>query len=72
MEKRLYRSVTDRKMSGVCGGIAEYFDVDPTLVRLAFVLLSLAGGPGLLLYIILWMFIPENPHQFRKAKNGHF
>ena len=72
MDKRLYRSATDRKMNGICGGIAEYFGVDSTLVRLAFVLLTLAGGPGLLLYIVMWAIVPENPNHFAKIKNGQF
>lgn len=57
--KRLYRSRTNRKIEGVCGGLGEYFNVDPTLVRVLFVLMALAGGPGVILYIILWMVIPE-------------
>ena len=58
--KKLYRS-SNRILSGVCGGIAEYFDVDPTLIRVLYVVLSLfsAAFPGLLLYIILWILIPE-------------
>jgi phage shock protein PspC (stress-responsive transcriptional regulator) len=58
--KKLYRSTTDRKIAGVCAGLGEYFKVDPTLVRLIFVVLALAGGPGVLLYIILWMVMPED------------
>jgi phage shock protein PspC (stress-responsive transcriptional regulator) len=57
--KRLTRSTNNRMIGGVCGGIAEYFNVDPTLVRLAFVLLAMFGGPGILLYIILWIVMPE-------------
>lgn len=60
--KKLYRSKTDRKIAGVCAGIAEYFNIDPTLVRVIGVLLLLPGGlPGLIPYIILWAVIPENP-----------
>ena len=61
MNKRLYRSRTDRQLAGVCRGLGEYFGVDPTIVRLIFVVLALAGGPGLLLYIILALVIPEAP-----------
>jgi phage shock protein C len=62
--KRLYRSRKDRKISGVCGGIGEYFNIDPTVVRLIAVLLLLPGGlPGLIPYIILWVVVPENPRQ---------
>ena len=58
--KKLYRS-SNRIVAGVCGGIAEYFDVDPTVIRVVFVILSLfsAGFPGLLLYIILMVLIPN-------------
>jgi phage shock protein C len=58
--KKLYRS-SNRVMAGVCGGIAEYFDIDPTLIRVAYVILSLfsAAFPGLLLYIILMILIPN-------------
>lgn len=57
--KRLYRSRTNKQIAGVAGGLAEYFNVDPTLVRILFVLFALAGGPGLLLYIVLWLVMPE-------------
>lgn len=60
--KKLYRSKTDRKIAGVCGGLGQYFDIDPTLIRVAFVLLALPGGlPGVLPYFILWVVIPEEP-----------
>lgn len=57
--KRLYRSTKDRMVAGICSGLAEYFKIDPTLVRLLFVLFALAGGPGLLAYIVLWIVVPE-------------
>lgn len=58
---KLTRSRYNRMIAGVCGGIAEYFDIDATLVRVAFVLLSLlsAAFPGLIVYLILWVIIPE-------------
>lgn len=59
--RRLYRSRTDRMIAGVCGGIGDYFNVDPTLVRLAFLLLVLANGVGIILYIIGAIIIPLNP-----------
>ncbi|VVB60165.1 PspC domain protein [uncultured archaeon] len=60
--KRLYRSGKDRILGGVCGGIAEYFNVDPTLIRLLWVLFTLASfGTGILLYIIAWIIVPRNP-----------
>ena len=52
MKKRLYKSSTDKKVCGVCGGIANYFDVDPTVIRLIWVIFTLAGGSGLIAYII--------------------
>jgi phage shock protein PspC (stress-responsive transcriptional regulator) len=58
MESRLYRSVTDRMLGGVCGGLAKYLNIDLTIVRLFFVVLTLLGGFGPLLYIILWIVIP--------------
>jgi len=64
MEKRLYRSRKDRYVAGVCGGIAEYFHIDPVIVRIiAFILLLPGGLPGLVPYLILWIIIPENPEQ---------
>ena len=59
--KRLYRSETNQMLCGVCAGIAEYFGIDPTLVRLAWVLFSLLGGSGVLGYIIAAIVIPEYP-----------
>jgi phage shock protein PspC (stress-responsive transcriptional regulator) len=59
--KRLYRSGREKILGGVCGGIAEYFNIDPTFVRLVWVLLSLAWGFGVLLYIIMWVITPRNP-----------
>ena len=67
--RRLYRSTQDRMFAGVCGGIADYLDVDPTLVRLFFVALTLMGGPGIIIYIVLMLIVPEQPHQEAKAKN---
>ena len=61
MEKRLYKSNQNKMIDGVCGGIAEYFDVDPTVVRLLWVLFSLMGGSGILAYIIAALIIPRNP-----------
>ncbi len=57
--KKLYRSNRDKMVAGVCGGLAEYFEVDSSLVRLLWVLLIIFGGSGLLLYIIGWVVIPE-------------
>lgn len=59
--KKLYRSKDDRWLAGVCGGLAKYFNVDATLVRVLFFLFAWAVGGGILIYIILWIFIPEEP-----------
>jgi len=59
--KRLYRSRRERMFAGVCGGLAEYFSIDPTLVRLFFVFAALFGGPGLIAYIIMMIVVPEEP-----------
>lgn len=67
-QKRLYRSTQDRMFAGVCGGIAEYLDVDPTLVRLVFVALTLMGGPGTIIYIVLMLIVPEDPGPEWKRK----
>jgi phage shock protein C len=58
-EKRLVRPTTDRMIAGVAAGLANYMNMDPTIVRLLFVLLGLAGGPGILIYIIMWIVMPE-------------
>lgn len=62
MEKRLYKSSTNRMIDGVCAGIAEYFNIDPTLVRLGAVVFCALGGSGVLAYIIAVCIIPRNPN----------
>jgi phage shock protein PspC (stress-responsive transcriptional regulator) len=64
MEKKLARSTTDRMIAGVAGGLAQYFDIDATLVRALFVIVTLLGGSGVLLYIILWVIMPESGASF--------
>lgn len=59
--KRLYKSRSDRVIAGVCGGVGEYFNIDPVLVRIVWVLLSVLGGSGILAYIIGIIIIPEAP-----------
>lgn len=61
MEKRLYRNMEDKKLCGVCSGIADYFRLDPTLVRLAWAALVLFAGTGVLAYILAALVIPEKP-----------
>ena len=58
MERKLYRSRSERMIWGVCGGLANYFDMDPTIVRIIFVLLALANGAGILIYIIMTIVVP--------------
>jgi phage shock protein C len=59
--KRMYRSRKDRKIAGVCGGLAEYFGIDPVIPRIALLVLVLGAGVGLLAYIICWIVIPMEP-----------
>ena len=61
-EKKLYKSSTDKKLAGVCGGLAEYFNIDSTLVRLGWVAFGLLGGSGLLAYIIAAIIMPDRPY----------
>ncbi len=61
MEKRLYKSRTEKKIDGVCGGIAQYFDIDPTLVRLICALFCLFCGTGIVAYIACVIIIPREP-----------
>ena len=64
MSKELYRSRTNRKIAGVCGGLGEYMNLDPTIIRLIWVLLILCAGTGLLAYLIAALIIPENPNGY--------
>ena len=64
MRDRLYRSRDDRVLFGVCGGIADWLDLDPSLVRIVFALLVITGGIGFLLYIIMAIVVPEEPDYF--------
>lgn len=59
-QKKLYRSLRDRKISGVCGGIAEYLNIDSTIVRVLFILFGFTIGSGLIAYIILALIMPIN------------
>jgi len=59
--RKLYRSRTNRQLAGVCGGLAEYFNTDATLIRVLFVVFAVLGGPGLLAYLVLWIAVPEQP-----------
>lgn len=59
--KRLYRSRSERMISGVCGGLAQFLNLDPTLIRLLFVITAIFGGPGLIVYIVMLFVVPEEP-----------
>ena len=63
MSKKLYKSKIDRKIFGVCGGIAEYFRVDSTIIRLIFVVLALGAMSGVLIYLLAALIMPEEPKQ---------
>ncbi len=66
----LYRSETQRIIGGVAGGLAEYLEIDATLIRLAFVLITLAGGSGILIYLILWLIIPSRANVDKKGEDN--
>jgi phage shock protein C len=59
--RKLYRSRTDRKVAGVCGGLAKYFNMDATLVRVLFIVLTVLGGAGPLIYLAMWIIVPSEP-----------
>ena len=63
MDKKLFKSKKDKKICGVCGGLAEYFNVDVTIVRLVTAALVLFAGGGLIAYIIAAIIMPENPNE---------
>jgi phage shock protein C len=67
--KRLYRVREGRVIAGVCAGIAAYFGIDPTLVRLAFALVTIFGGAGILLYLVAWIVIPDEGDGASIAEN---
>jgi phage shock protein C len=67
--KKLYRSTKDRWLAGICGGIAEYLALDPTIIRVLFVLFSLVAFGGILAYIILWLIIPQEPEASEPAED---
>ena len=61
--QRLYLSTENKKIAGVCGGLGELFDLDPTIFRVGFLVLIFVGGSGVLLYIILWLIVPKRGDQ---------
>lgn len=69
-EKKLYRSNTIRSIGGVCGGLSEYFNLDPVIVRAVFVLAAIFGGGGVIIYIVLWIVIPEKHYLIDNTINN--
>ena len=68
MGKKLYRSRGNRMIAGICGGLGEYLDADPTVIRIVFIILALLGlFPGVLLYLALWLVIPDAPRDENHA-----
>ena len=65
---RLYRSTSDKVIGGVAGGLGDYLNIDPVIVRIIFVLLAIFGGSGVLIYIILWIVIPEKSFRFGEVQ----
>jgi phage shock protein C len=57
--RKLYRSRNQRMLAGVCGGLAEYFKVDATLIRVLFLVLAVFGGTGLVIYVVMWLIVPD-------------
>jgi phage shock protein C len=70
--RKLYRSRKDKVIGGVCGGLGEYFDIDPSLIRLLWVVVVFMGGSGVFIYIILWIVLPEgeNNSELKEVKDG--
>ena len=68
--KRLYRSRTDKKLGGVCSGIGEYFNIDPTIIRVLWVIITVFTGfaPGIIAYILLWLIVPEEPAKIESSE----
>ncbi len=58
MAKNLYRSRTNRKIAGVCGGLGDYFDIDPVILRVLFFVSIFLGGLGIIIYLVLWLLVP--------------
>jgi phage shock protein C len=59
--RKLYRSRTNRQVAGVCGGLAEHFNMDATLIRVLFVVLAVLGGSGIVIYVAMWIIVPQEP-----------
>ena len=59
--RKLYRSRSNRQVAGVCGGLAQYFNLDATLIRILFIVLAVLGGSGLVIYLAMWIIVPNEP-----------
>lgn len=66
MNKKLYRSKTDRRIAGVCGGLGSYFDIDPTIIRLAWVVALFFAGGGLFAYLLAMIIVPQEPEYLQQ------
>ena len=71
MQNHLYRSTTDKMLGGVCAGLGKYLNIDITIVRLFFVVLSMVGGLGPLLYLVLWVVVPPENHVTAPGQSGN-
>jgi phage shock protein C len=70
VERRLYRSNTQRVVAGICGGLGEYFAVDPVWFRIGFVVLALGGGSGILIYLLMWLIVQPAPDGYSPPGTG--
>jgi phage shock protein PspC (stress-responsive transcriptional regulator) len=68
--RRLYRSTTERVVGGICGGLGDYFAIDPVWFRVGFVVLTLAGGSGILIYLLMWLIVPPAPDGYTPSEAG--
>ena len=59
--RKLYRSKSNRKLAGVCGGLGDYLGADPTVIRVLFIVLAVFGGAGLIIYLAMWLIVPSEP-----------
>lgn len=69
-ERRLYRSSTQKVIGGVCGGLGDYFAIDPVWFRIGFVVLAIAGGSGVLIYLLMWLIVPPQPDGYVAPATG--
>jgi len=69
--KKLVRSINNKKIAGVCAGVADYFDLDPTLVRVLWLLATLIPGPNIIVYVILWIVLPQGPTAVASTSPGN-